>query len=286
MQNSGNANAPLPYGIESHHEYVQPCVSGDIATVQAIIDRIHPSHHDVHSMVQIAAYYKHLLLFKFLLQHPAMDEVGYRVVLTCCQTGSESLIEALNEKFPNILQRPYFSGTPLTAAVGAGCSLNFLELLIDLGADPNSRFTSYESVLRFTAYRTPRDGQPSTIEIITLFLKKGARFEHSGVLCGAIRTAKLRLELVKFLLEQGADPNTDILLPYSHTSHPLHTAVREGDLELINLLLENGADPCLVSRNGRTALDIADSVSGPNIKDILNSAIVNTAAKRCKSRIR
>jgi ankyrin repeat protein len=283
MQTSNAVDRRLPYWTERRQEYVDPCVSGNITAVQAVLNHIPPSPQDLEDMIAIAACFNHLHLFRFLLEHPTTTYAGYHAILETCQTGSEDFILALNEKFPDMLRRNHFAGTPLTAAISVGCQPAFLEFLIDLGADLNGTNITFGSVLRFTTTRTPCEGHPSTVEILTLLLRRGARLKHSGVLCGAIGTAKARFEIVKFLLERGADPNTDILSSEFRASPPLHRAVRLGDLELVNLLLENGADPCLRPEHKDTALEISDSMARPDIRNLLNSFIANAAAKRYKT---
>ncbi|MGA7195404.1 MAG: ankyrin repeat domain-containing protein [Anaerolineales bacterium] len=60
-------------------------------------------------------------------------------------------------------------------------------------------------------------------------------------------------ELVKFLLEQGADPNA--LQESGFT--PLHAAAQNGDVESIHQLLLHGADTDVKSAQGKTPLDYA-----------------------------
>ena len=57
--------------------------------------------------------------------------------------------------------------------------------------------------------------------------------------------------MVKFLLEQGADPNL---------SHALFSAARNGDLAMAGLLLEHGADPY-----DRTKLSVEEREAVENI---------------------
>eukprot|EP00944_MAST-04C_sp_MAST-4C-sp1_P012559 g12559.t1 len=57
-------------------------------------------------------------------------------------------------------------------------------------------------------------------------------------------------DIVKLLLEQGADPNKKN--KYGIT--PLHQAAREGHTEVCKLLLEKGADPNKAKNNGSTPL--------------------------------
>ena len=116
------------------------------------------------------------------------------------------------------------------------------------------------------------DRGPSFIEVISFLLRKGARLEKSAALSGAIQSANSH-EKVKFLLGQGADPNTDVDASSTPPPPPppLHTAVARGDLELVNLLLEHGADPNLKAWDDRTAFDF-NGKSQQDIEDALKAA--------------
>ena len=56
-------------------------------------------------------------------------------------------------------------------------------------------------------------------------------------------------ELVRVLVDAGADPNVEIVPDYEVGSH-LAYAVEEGDVEIVRLLLEAGADPNVVETEG------------------------------------
>ena len=75
---------------------------------------------------------------------------------------------------------------------------------------------------------------------------------------------------IKFLLEQGADPNTDVDAS-TPPPPPLHTAVAGGDLELVNLLLEHGADSNLKAWDDRARFDL-NGKSPQDIEDALKAA--------------
>jgi ankyrin repeat protein len=62
------------------------------------------------------------------------------------------------------------------------------------------------------------------------------------------------MEIVRLLLQAGADPNG---WDGEHNSTPLHLAMRLNNKEAIQLLLEAGADPNLVSAEGESALSWA-----------------------------
>lgn len=68
-------------------------------------------------------------------------------------------------------------------------------------------------------------------------------------------------ELVKYLLEKGANPNAK----GAFGETPLHIAVDRGYLDIVKLLLENGADPNIQSNEGNTPLHIAVISSSADI---------------------
>lgn len=258
-----------PGKIVSHHEFLEPCTSGDLSAVKAALDSNTPDTQIIVSMVTIAAYYKHLKLVEYLTERFPEVDISRRPILAACKTGSKDIVSLFVKKHPSILTVPHFNGTPLTAAIEAGTTLDFLEFLIELGADPNGKATGTTSVLSTAARRTRSVG-PSCIEVISLLLQKGARLEKSGVLSSAVQGVSAQKEKVKFLLEQGADPNTDVDGSRA-PAPPLHRAVAQGDLELVNMLLEHGADPNMKIWDGRTAFDF-NAKSQQDIEDALKVA--------------
>jgi len=63
----------------------------------------------------------------------------------------------------------------------------------------------------------------------------------------------LRQQVVRVLLENGADPNSPNAVGYT----PLHRAAQEGHLEEVRLLLAYGADPLAKDHSGETVLEMA-----------------------------
>jgi len=251
------------------HEFLDPCVSGDFSALKAALDGKNPDANALDEMLAIAAYYQHLELIDYLFQKFPTASIGYMSILTACKTGSKDIVTRFLEKDPSILKVPHFVGTPLTAAIGANTPLDFLEFLIGSGADLNWKGATHPSVLHFATLYSG----PSFIEVVSLLLRKGARLEKSAALSGAIQSANSRNEKVKFLLGQGADPNTDVDASDASTLSPppLHTAVAVGDLELVNLLLEHGADPNLKAWDNCTAFDF-NGKSQQDIEDALKAA--------------
>jgi len=87
---------------------------------------------------------------------------------------------------------------------------------------------------------------------VDTLLKHGAVVDYVSdprhTACTALSWAVLykRVEVVKRLLQAGADPNYQA----QHGDTPLHLAVERGSVELIVILLKHGANPELASRSG------------------------------------
>jgi ankyrin repeat protein len=133
-------------------------------------------------------------------------------------------------------------GTALQAASSMGF-LDAVELLLEMGADPNVQGASFVILRMFTD-----------------MVSAGGRY---GTALQAASGADLpgHLKLVKLLLEKGADPNVQgascaILSTWTHTfaaggeyGTALQAASYGGHLEIVQFLLENGADPNIQGAN-------------------------------------
>ena len=75
------------------------------------------------------------------------------------------------------------------------------------------------------------------------------------------------IEIVRMLLAKGADPNAKS----QSGSTPLHTIAFTGDRASLDLLLEHGADPAISNSDGKTPADIARERGHPEIAGLLVS---------------
>jgi ankyrin repeat protein len=79
------------------------------------------------------------------------------------------------------------------------------------------------------------------------------------------------LELVKFYLKSGIDPN------YQHPEFmalPIAESIRYNNIEITKLLLQNGANPLTTEmESGLTPLDTAKKRNDQKTVDLLNSFI-------------
>ncbi|TMC70506.1 MAG: ankyrin repeat domain-containing protein [Chloroflexi bacterium] len=73
------------------------------------------------------------------------------------------------------------------------------------------------------------------------------------------------IEIVRMLLEKSANPNAKS----QSGSTPLHTVAFTGDREGLDLLLKHGADPKIANRDGKTAAAIARERGHQEIAEVL-----------------
>lgn len=136
------------------------------------------------------------------------------------------------------------------------------ELFLDMGADVNKQNPRGETSLYIacTIFRNP------PIDLILLLLNKGAeineviRFGGDTTLLEAINYSTI--EVVKILLEHGADPNLGERNENNALAKAVMKRVDEKSLEMIKLLLEYGADINKLNVKGYSALFFALAFMG------------------------
>ncbi len=152
--------------------------------------------------------------------------------------------------------------TPLIIA-SFRTDVEIVKLLIDSGADVNAQ-DRYNNTPLIQAVRG------GSKEIISLLIEKGAAVNvpNKSILIEAI-SAFENLEIVKFLLDHGADVNGVSMVTNSSISPkstPLMVAAERGYLDTVKLLLANKADVNIRNERGYTALKMARA---PEIVKIL-----------------
>jgi ankyrin len=115
------------------------------------------------------------------------------------------------------------------------------ELLLDSGADVNTRRTDNQTPLHVASYL-------GNVKIVRLLLDHGADLEAAWgelggkplhlVSCRGYRSQEDGVRVAQLLLDRGADVNTRRM---DHQT-PLHVASSFGNVEIVRLLLDHGAD--------------------------------------------
>lgn len=147
-------------------------------------------------------------------------------------------------------------------------------ICLSYGADPNANLVDeHMSILAAVA-------ELASVGMARLLLKHGARLRGSGAIVKAAEAGKL--EMVRVLLEEGADVNE---IGIEHPIDPrykedmgtaLHRAVVEGHEEIVRFLLAHGAAVILEDPMGRTPLALAMDQGNDAIYSLLKEQSKNS----------
>jgi hypothetical protein len=144
---------------------------------------------------------------------------------------------------------------------------DMVKRLLELGA------TNLDNALHATI--SSRADSAIIIQIINLLLEAGVNLNYTDrdnlftALISAVRSQNL--DIVKFLLEHGADVNEHDQSVYHWT--PLLFAIRNNNLNLIRYLLQSGANPLYIDKCEISTLKHAQRTGRADIVNILTDAI-------------
>ncbi|TVL69749.1 ankyrin repeat domain-containing protein, partial [Brachyspira hyodysenteriae] len=209
-----NETEETTYYSYTDKEIIAFIESGDLETIKKLIES---KSLDVNYNLEIDEYFK---------STPLIQAIEYK------QTD---IINYLLENNADVNLTLGYS-TPLTEAM---YDEELVRKLIDLGADVN---------LPAKSGFTPLMASHNNIAIAELLIEKGADIEAKddyGINALVYASSDENEEMVKFLLEKGADANTVCEIENEHidiSPTPLMNAVYNGNTNIINMLLENGAD--------------------------------------------
>ncbi|KAF3008558.1 hypothetical protein E8E13_006996 [Curvularia kusanoi] len=141
-----------------------------------------------------------------------------------------------------------------------------VELLLEMGANPDAEGEEYGNALTATAY----DG---TIDILTMLLRAGAHIRHPAGYPLQAAASQGHDEVVKLLLSRGADVNE--ISPKHECGTALHAACVSGFNETVEILLRHGANPNLGSGTYTCPIIAATYNGNAGMVEMLVNARVN-----------
>lgn len=155
-----------------------------------------------------------------------------------------------------------FSMLELATMHSSGGDFGIVKRLLEAGLSPNSSELNHEKPLMLASRKRRKD-------LMKLLMEYGADPNLPGhlgmrplhILAANFHpNAKLRIfELHQLLIDHGADPNTQ-----DHSGcTPLHLAVRNKSMDYINLLLKHGADCGIQNHHGETSFMTSLAPSEP-----------------------
>lgn len=218
----------------------------------------------------------------------------YEALYTAAQAGDTLKVKSLLSDGADVHRQTTLRGdTALSASAERGHD-KVVTLLLQAGADPNSRNKSSWRPLHFAA----RNGHAGTVRIL---LASGANPNASQEEGGTPLHAAAQgdsLEVARILIEHGAninavfrehftpihvavdcdslkvaqlliDSGVNINEKVSPGTTLLHSAVANGKEEAVEFLLKNGADAYMVGVNGLTPASIAKDLNNSNIRKLI-----------------
>ncbi|XP_077297855.1 uncharacterized protein LOC143919419 [Arctopsyche grandis] len=208
------------------------------------------------TLLHKAAYRCDVDAFKYIMELGCdltiVDKIGNSLLHLAVHGRNEDMIMFLIELGidPNIADKEH-GWTPLhdISYSRRNVTKRIVELLINLGANPNSLSKCNQTPLHFAS--TGNNHIAATV-----LIENGAEINsciNIGRSALHYASAKCNSKMIEFLLEKGAAAN----VIDSKDRSPLHHVSRNGKFEDVKLFLKHGADPCKLDKAGHTLLHLA-----------------------------
>ena len=225
------------------------CSTGNLATLKEYLRNTPIPTETIKILITEAIKNKHLETTQYLITTNPQVPLTEEAIRHSVYSGSVPLLSTVLAKDTSIANMDFDKhGTPLLIALMSRQPLSFIDFLLSSGADPNKDTDPLPSHLAFAASQYP------STDAVALLLHYGAHLAHTGALHAASFGGNV--EMVKYLLKEGARPRTDV----SDTPLPalaLHRAAEKGNREIAEILLQHGADVGAVEAHGKKAIDVA-----------------------------
>ena len=251
--------------------------------------------------LMIAASNDKLQAVKYLLKQGAdpslQDNNGWNVLHRLSRVGNPEGIELMPTHVPCIDSVTKEGLTPLMIAAGND-NLQAVKCLLKQGADPSLQDIKGWSGLHSSSL----GGNPEVIELMLSHVPSIDSITKEGLTPLMIAALNDKLQAVKYLLEQGADPslqnnkgwsalhsasldgNPEVIeLILNHVPNidsitkegdtPLLIAARNDKLQAVKYLLQQGADPSLQDHDGWNVLHSASKFGNPEIIELMLSHV-------------
>lgn len=258
-----------------HTDLRQACTEGEFPNLQELYHALNETEREqLLNQIQIpsdeirdtllvqAVQHEEPSILRFILNSPSSAEIPEEAIGRALLSSSTELYSILFSSDPSIIHRSILDGreTQIGKALCMRTTPARLEAFLAFGLRPsNEPFDLSPLMLACSPWQTESQ------QLCTILLRNGASLVHSGALASAAESG--RLELVSWLLDQGADVNDVItnsgLIDHPCKGHPwpaLHAAIEHGHADVVRLLLARGADPKLLDQQGRTAHKVAKAV--------------------------
>jgi ankyrin repeat protein len=171
----------------------------------------------------------------------ADEKYGSTALIMACSYGYVDIAKILIEAGADVnMQESYLGNSALTAS--AGVSQDLVEYLLERGADPQT--TLNDGTTAFTLSVVGVLSESVSLDMPALFLSLGADIDEAptsgraeGYTCLMMSARNNHMELVKFLLAEGADINARA----SDGATALSLAEKDGHGDMASFLKASGA---------------------------------------------